>query len=115
MILEIPIDSLNADSRRVVSLDSSTFVVDLSWSPRASSWYVSILAQNQELAPIPVVQGIRVAIGYPVLAGVTADLRPLGELIAVDLSGGYGTDPDRDDLGERVRLYYYDAAEMDRA
>lgn len=112
-IFEIPCDALQPESRQVTSLDGTAYVLDLSWSDRAESWYLSIAIQAAG-DPTPIVQGMRLSIGYPVLAGVTVEGRPLGEIIPIDVSGGAGTDPTRDDLGTRVRLRYYDAEELGR-
>lgn len=110
---DIPVDSLSDDSRQATSLDGTAYLIDLSWSTRSETWYISVFQPQGVEAPTPVIQGIALRIGYPVLAGVVMDGRPLGEIIAVDLSGA-GDDPGHEDLGTRVRLYYYTAAELGR-
>jgi hypothetical protein len=114
-IVEIPTDASTPQYEQVTSLDGKAYVLELSWSDRSESWYLSVSLQRDNQIADPIVLGMRLSIGYPVLAGVTADGRPPGEIFAVDVSGGYGSDPTRYDLGTRVRLVYYDAAEMGRA
>lgn len=114
MIVEIPIAVTTLDMRQTTSLDGSPYVLDLSWSDRSQSWYLSLFQQRETDVITPVLQGVRISIGYPLLVPAAAvDGRPPGELIAIDTSDT-GTDPGFADLGARVRLYYYDADEMVR-
>lgn len=110
---EIPTDSLSDDSRQATALDGSTYLIDLSWSARSETWYVSVFQPRGDEDPTPIVQGIALRINYPVLAGCVAEGRPPGEILAADLAKT-GVDPTHEDLGTRVRLLYYTAAEMGR-
>ncbi len=112
-ILEIPLTPDTPDFRQVASLDGAAFVLDFSFSARTNSWYVSVLQQREDAEPTPIAEGVRLAVNYPVLAGIVFDGRPRGELLPVDLTG-QGLDPGYEDLGTRVLLYYYDAEEMTR-
>ncbi len=114
-IIDIPLDATSPEYEQVTSLDGKPYVLGLSWSDRSDSWYLNVFLQRDNQTADPIVLGMRLSIGYPVLAGVNTDGRPPGELFAVDVSGGFGSDPTRYDLGTRVRLVYYDAAEMGRA
>ena len=112
-ILEIPLTPDTPDFRQVASLDGAAYVLDVSFSDRTNSWYVSVLQQREDSEPTPIAEGVRLAVNYPVLAGIVFDGRPQGELIPIDLTNR-GIDPSYEDLGTRVRLYYYDASEMAR-
>jgi hypothetical protein len=115
MILEIPTDATTTEYEQITSLDGKPYVFGLSWSERAESWYLDVSLQRDNAEPTPIVLGMRLSIGYPLLVAVTTDGRPPGEIFPVDVSGGFGEDPGRYDLGTRVRLVYYDAAELGRA
>jgi hypothetical protein len=112
-VLEIPIRVVADDMRLSTTLDGSVYVIDLSWSERTDSWFVSLALQTADPAPTPIIQGVRLSINWPVLLGVTGTLRPPGELLAVDTTG-LGVDALHDELGQRVRLFYYDKTELGR-
>lgn len=100
---EIPIDASQAEFRQVTSLDGVPYVFEFAWSTRSESWYLDLYLQT-DTDPEPIRTGIKITIGWPLLTGCVLDIRPPGELIADDPSGG--GDPGRLDLGTRVRLYY---------
>ncbi len=104
--LEIPLDSSVAVFRQSVSLDGTTYILACDWSDRSNSWYADLFLQT-ETDPDPIRTGMRLALGYPLLVGNVHDSRPPGELMVLDLGGG--GDPGREDLGERVKLYYLPA------
>jgi hypothetical protein len=110
VISEIPIDSVDADSRQTVSLDGSTYLLDLSWSTRSESWYLDLYLQTEVGDPSPIVTGVRLSVGYPLLIGLPLSGRPPGQLFALDLNGA--GPPNRDDLGTRVKLYYFDVESL---
>jgi len=105
MIFEIPTDATAADFRISTQLDGSTYLLDLTWVSRADAWFLWLYLQT-DTTPVPIVQGQRLSCGYPLLIGVTAAGRPPGELFALDLNGQ--GDAGRDDLGGRVKLFYFD-------
>lgn len=106
MVFEIPLDSIDADFiQTATTLDGSTYILDFSWSDRSESWYISVYLQTDG-NPTPIVEGVRLSPGWPLMLGVVVDGRPPGELFALDLNGQ--GDPGRSDLGGRVKLYYFD-------
>ena len=113
MIFDVQIVPVDSDFRQTVTLDARQFVLDVSWSHRSESWYVSVYALASGQTLVPIVEGQRLSIGWPVLAGCVGTDRPPGELLLIDLTGS-GTDATREDLGTRTKLYYYDADEMGR-
>jgi hypothetical protein len=112
-VQEIPIRVTADDMRLSTTLDGSVYVIDLSWSERTNSWFISVAAQTTTATPTPVITGLRLSINWPALLGVTGPLRPPGELLAIDTTG-LGMDALHDELVQRVRLYYYDQIELGR-
>ena len=109
MPLVIPVDPIQAHTRQTVSLDNVPYFLDLDWSDTSASWFASLYLQTHT-DPIPVVQGRRVSKGWPLLVGVVGVPRPSGDLVAA----GPGDDPAQADLGTRILLYYFTAAELGR-
>lgn len=93
--------------RQRVKLDGRDYLLDFSWNGRESRWYVTVLDADGVL-----ICGSRKVVVGGRIANRTADPRaPLGVLCAVDVSGS-DIDPGIDDLGERVVLGYFDAADI---
>lgn len=95
-------------SRQAVTLDGVTIGLRLWWNARAGRWIVDI----EDASGAEVASGIGLALGVSLWArfGARSTLPP-GALLAVDTSGA-GLEAGRDDLGTRVLLLYYDAAEL---
>jgi hypothetical protein len=90
-----------------VELEGRTYTVELRWNERAAGWFLSLLTADE----VPIVQGRRVVVGFPLLAR-TRDFRlPPGELEAIDTTGS-GRDPGLTELGARVQLMYTDSADL---
>lgn len=108
-----PVDPLVDDFSLDCSLDGGNFRIELSWSPRSESWFISVYAiLTDQVDPVPVLQGSRLSIWWPVLAGIPGTNRPPGELVALDLTN-IGTDAAHNELGGRVQLAYYPASEFE--
>lgn len=107
MIFEIPIDITTATADGEISLevelDGVIYLMHLSYAPCSQLWYLSLFLQSNT-TPTPIVQGIAMVSGMPLLADVQVDDRPLGELF---ISGA--ADAGREDLGSNCKLLYYDA------
>lgn len=111
MIQEIPLTSVDPIFRITTPLDGGTYVLDITWHDRPGYWYLDLYVQS-DTDPVPVLLGQKLVRGAPLLQGVVADGRPVGELLITDPSGG--DDPGRYDLGTRCRLVYLDAEELGR-
>jgi hypothetical protein len=90
-----------------VELDGVTYGLELRWNTRAEGWFLTIF--NPETEEV-IRAGIRVVCDFP-LRSYEADRLPPGALVAVDTSGE-ATDPGYGDLGDRVQLLYFTAAEL---
>jgi len=110
MIYEIPIDVTAApedgEITLDVELDGATYRMQFSYAECSQLWYLSIFLQTNTLTRA-IAHGIACVVGQPLLADIQVADRPDGELI---LQGD--RDPGRDELGNFVKLLYYDAAEM---
>lgn len=106
--------SLNTTPSRVateqrVVLEGVGYRIRLQWNARAATWMLDLSSETGEA----LATGVALRAGVP----LTLHLRhrigmPPGSLILVDTSDALG-DPTFDDLGDRVRLLYYTAAEVD--
>lgn len=110
-ITEIPLNSNDAIFRVAAPLDGGTYVLDFDWSDRAGAWFMDLYVQSDS-DPVRILCGQKLVLGYPLLRGVVADGRPVGELILTALSGS--GECGRYDLGARCRLTYLDAEETGR-
>lgn len=88
------------------TLDGVVFYLELDWHERDSRWYLSVLDYAEE----PLIEGVRIVHGWPLMKRVVETRRPGGELVAIDLSGA-SEDPG-EEWGERWRLVYVDAASL---
>lgn len=111
MIREIPLNSNDLIFRITAPLDGGTYVLDFDWSARSGAWFLDLYLQT-DTDPTPILLGAKLVVGYPLLRGVVADGRPVGELILQDLNRG--GECGEADLGNRCRLMYLDAEELGR-
>ena len=104
-IIPLPVD---VDYPSVeVSLDGTTYVLELAWNRRAGLWYMSVyLPRATSEEAIPVKQGQAMVANRPLLLGCTHPDRPLGELWI-----RASRDPRRYDWGSYAYLVYYDQSE----
>ncbi len=90
-----------------VELDRVFFKFDFEWVERVGSWFFS-LSNAQGVA---LISGQRVIVGTPLLNRFRQAGLPAGLLIAVDTSNA-DIDPGFADLGDRVKLYYLEVADI---
>jgi hypothetical protein len=84
-----------------VELDGTNFVLEFEWNDRATSWFLDVLNEARER----LLTGVRIVVGFPLIARYRDSRLPKGDLSAVDTSG-LGLDPALEDLGDRVLLVY---------
>ena len=88
-------------------LENVTYSFEVLWNPQSASWMLSISTADDQ----PIVMGMPIVIDWE-WAGRYVDPRlPPGVFMAQDTSG-QGLDAGRDDLGSRVILLYFTAAEV---
>lgn len=86
---------------------TNRYVWILRWNSRAGAWYLDVLDDDES----PIRVGIRVVLGTA-LGRRCVDARfPPGVLYAVDTSGAR-REATLDDLGTRVKLYFYGGPEI---
>jgi hypothetical protein len=88
-------------------LDGVTFVLEFRWNLREDAWYFDVRLDDGT----NVANGVKVVVDWPLLRGLRSANRPLGEFVAFDTSGER-RDAAIDDLGSRVKLYYFDAESL---
>lgn len=85
---------------------TTTFIVNLRWNTRDAAWYFDLLDETESR----IISGVKIVLGIPLARRSTDPRMPLGIFYAVDLSGE-NNEATFDDLGTRVVLYFYPAAE----
>jgi hypothetical protein len=103
-IVEIPLTAY-PDTSQQTDLDGVTFSFRFRWSDRGQSWHMDLRTLNGD----PIVLGVRLVNGFPLLRRVVKTGRPAGELALIDMTGR-GEDPDFAGFGTRWRLLYREAA-----
>lgn len=97
-----------SDQVQRVSLDGGVYQLRFRWNDRAACWFLDIAGVDG----LALATGIAVRVGSPFgLPHATRAGMPPGLLMAADRSQS-GTDPALDDLGDRVRVYYLEAADV---
>jgi hypothetical protein len=104
----LPLVPSTPNYRVSTTLDGVQYVLDVRWNGRSGVWYLDIRDVDED----PIAMGIAVVLGSA-LGIRTVDARfPPGALIAADMSGE-GRDAGFDDLGDRVKVFYYSADEAE--
>jgi hypothetical protein len=106
-ILELTLKPLLPHYDLTTTLDGVSYTLEFRWNTRDSSWFMSIRLEDGT----DVVNGVKVVVGYPLGFRSRHASRPPGMFQALDTSGKK-QDPGINDLGARVRLYYFDLAEV---
>lgn len=89
------------------ALEGVTYTLSFRWNVRWNAWYLDVL---DEAGDNYIVAGIKLVADWP-LSTYTVDRQPPGAFITVD-STGQGVDAALTDLGVRVSLLYFTAAEL---
>lgn len=100
----IPVSTDPAFTQRS-KLDGTEYELYFEWNERDGRWFFSISDSTGDR----IASGIKVVADWPLIHRVRDARRPPGEIVAID-STGNGEPPGRDDLGARVKIYYYDEA-----
>lgn len=107
MPVQLPLEPSIANYDVSTTLDGSLYKLDVHWNPRDSSWYFNISDQFGTL----IWGDIRIVLGC-ILGSTCTDPRfPPGILLAVDTTRS-NLDASFADLGTRVVVIYYTAAEL---
>lgn len=107
MPYEVPLRDDLSHFDLVATLDGVDYTLEFVWNALDSAWYLTILDGDGET---PYHEGRRVVVGYPTDPHIT-ERYPPGLLVFVD-SEGRDAEPGEADLGTRVKLLYFTAAEL---
>lgn len=96
-----------------VALEGTTYRMFFYWNTRERFWYFDIFTEEDE----PIITSIKFVIDAPLGRRTANPLRPPGVFIGVDTSGdridpGYNDDTQTSDLGDRVKLIYFESSEL---
>lgn len=91
-----------------VVLEGVTYTLEFRWNVRLGAWFMNIYDADGTTA---ILVGIRLVANYMLGAYNVGYGGPPGGFAAFDTSG-QGLDPGLEELGDRVQLIYYTAAEL---
>lgn len=101
MVVEIPLTSDFSSVQFQTILELQVYGFKFEWNQRYERWSMSLYDSNDQ----PLIQAVPVMSGPDVLEQYVYDGMPPGKLVFADTSGE-NIDPGRQDLGDRVRLFY---------
>jgi hypothetical protein len=107
MPVTIPFSPSIGNYRFGCTIGSSPYLFDVVWNARDGAWYFDLLSADQT----QIYTSIKIVIGTALGRLCVNPAFPSGVFEAIDLSGA-GLDAGFDDLGTRVVVYYYTAAEF---
>ena len=102
----LPLKPSIANYRVGTTLDGTAYVFDVRWNGRDAAWYLDVRDAEANI----IRRGIRIVLGALLGRRCTDPRFPRGVLFASDLSGEQ-REAGFDDLGTRVRVYFYTPAE----
>jgi len=90
-----------------VVLSNITYTLEFRWNTREGYWYMDIKDETED----PILAGIKVVIEWPLGIRTVDSRRPPGVFFAIDTTNQQ-RDPGVNDLGDRVKLVYFDESEL---
>ncbi len=106
-MITIPITDPTPRFTQGVDLDGVSYVLSFEWNDRDETWSMNVLNSDS----VPLVTGVGLRIGLPLLNRYTSVAGPAGVLEVIDTTG-QDLDPGFADLGDRVQLVYTPLAEI---
>lgn len=106
-VVEIPLRSDLPHFDLVQVLDGVSYLLTFHWNTRSEAWYLSLSLEDETV----VWAGVKLVVNWELQARGVHPSRPPGLLMAFD-DAARKTDPGLEDLGKRVKLYYFDASEV---
>lgn len=103
---EIPLNSEAPVDEFTIVLDGALYRFRILWNGRAERW----TAELQDAAGAPLLSSAPILADAPIFEEAVEGAPP-GRFLVVDTEGA-GTPPGRDELGARVVMLYYTAAEV---
>lgn len=102
-IFEVPLRASVADQDLQVPLDGRVYTLRLRWAGREERWYMDVSDEDR----VMIYAGIALVLNFPLGIRCASDRIFPGVLMASDTSGA-NAEPALADLGDRVKLYYFD-------
>ena len=106
--LEIPLPLDTPLFTMSVTLDGRSYTLQLDYCEREFRWYMNIATDDG----VKLASGIKIIPDWPLLRKNVDARLPPGILLAADVSGAGGEPPTFQDLGRRVKLWYYPEGEL---
>lgn len=88
------------------TLDGVNYNFNVRWNTRDGAWYFDLSDDQENL----IIAGVKIVLGVALARRSTDPRMPPGVFFAGDVTNS-GTDAGIDDLGARVQVYYYPAAQ----
>jgi hypothetical protein len=107
MPLIVPTRSTGPLRQQVTALEGTDYILTFAFNRRDGYWYLDIADQDA----VPISLSRKCVVNVNLLRRCADTRKPPGALILVDTSDT-DLDPGLDDLGTRVDLVYYTAAEL---
>jgi hypothetical protein len=107
-LIELPLQNDIPHFSERVTLDGAAYTLEFRWNDREQSWRFSLYTSDED----PIVVGLKLLPGALPLAWRVRDARMFpGRLLVVD-TAGRDEPPGLHDLGQRVQVVYFTAAEI---
>jgi hypothetical protein len=103
-IRELPLRSDIAAYSFRVDLEGTFYTFAFAWNSRIEGWFFDIRLEDET----PIIVGQPVLVNYALAERFKDERLPQGKLFFFDTSNK-SLDPNRDDLGSRVLLFYEDS------
>lgn len=110
-IMPFPTNPVLPQFEENVILDGTAYKFDFNYNSREKLWYFSVRTSDG----IPIAEGIKIVLNFPLLRKIANDIRPPGEIFAIEndsFGENIGQPPGLTDIGNRVDLVYLDRSEL---
>jgi hypothetical protein len=91
-----------------IPLDGVRYQLAIHWATREEAYYVALYAEDGTTL---ISGAVKVVVGFPLMQRCVSPSKPPGMFIASDTSG-LGIECEYGDLGGRVQLVYFEAADL---
>lgn len=105
--LDLSYASDEDDFTQTTELDGVNYFLRFTWNSRDGAWRLSVYQPDGT----PLALSRKIVLGVSLLRNLIDSRLPLGILAAGDITGA-NVEAAHDDLGARVALFYFDAAEL---
>jgi hypothetical protein len=107
-MFEIPLTNESSYFDLNFDLEDTRYTLGFAWNIRMNKWFMSISTADGT----PILMGQPVFVSWDMFSRFKDQRLPRGGFLFFDSSGA-NLDPERDDLGQRVQLFYFEESEVD--